>query len=280
MTRVSIGLGVLIILGATGARADSFEGWQYSAPAGYEVRADGDRVALTKGAGATVCSIALFEARAVDGPVAAETSLEWHNIVTHAFKAKVLKRTSFQTPRGTDVEAVTARLSDADKNEFSAIHYVVMPPGVIGSVLLTSGTPASLAKCERDATAFVGTLAIDWSSRKFTDPEARVETPVGRWAIAGATSREYVFASNGTYRCHAETGDRPTDETGTYTLAHNQLTITPKGAKPTAGTTYTWGKRYVPQSDEWQLVLSTKKTTTRYLNRVHPAWQFPTEPGS
>ena len=280
MTRCSIGVGVLIILGATGARADTFEGWQYSAPAGYEVRVDADRVALTKGAGATVCSIALFDARALDGPVATEKALEWNNIVTYAFKAKVLKRTSFQTPRGADVDAVTVRLSDPDKNQFSAIHYVVMPPGVIGSVLLTSGTPASLAKCEREATAFVGTLAIDWSSPKFTDPEARVESPVGRWAIAGATSREYVFANNGTYRCHTESGDRPSDEAGTYSFVHNQLTIVPNGAKPTARTTYTWGKRYVPQTDEWQLVLSTKKTSTRYSSRVHPAWQFPTEPGS
>ena len=48
MSRVSIGLVVAIVLGGAGARADTFAGWQYTAPAGYDVQLVGDRVALLR----------------------------------------------------------------------------------------------------------------------------------------------------------------------------------------------------------------------------------------
>ena len=242
----------------------------------------------------------------LDGPVRKETAFEWQNVVAHTFDATVKRRITFQTKQGVTVAATTAALADSGGNEYRGVHYVVTPPGMIGSVLLISSSAASLKTCEPVATALVGSLAIDWSSPRFTDPEARVETPEGRWAVLGSTSREYTFASNGSYRFHSEAAStgrvRVIDETGTYTLLGNQLAVTPRqttgaliegGAArpatrmPLEKTTYTWGKRYVPETNEWQLVLTPSKPTTRdgnlpsyrYSDHAKPAWKFAPQPG-
>jgi len=308
MLRLSMMLATIVLLG-TSARADTFGGWKYTAPPGYAVEVTADHAALTKVTGPTFCAIAVFEARALDGKVLAERAFEWQNVVAHLFKATVKRRTTLQTKHGVNVAATTAALTDGEGNEYAAVHYVVMPPGMIGSVLLTSTTAASLKTCEPAATSVVGSLAIDWSSSRFTDPEARVETPEGRWAVVGSTSREYTFASNGSYRFHSEAastdGDRVIDETGTYTLLGNQLTVTPVKATSAlvadgiakAGTraplekaTYTWGKRYLVETNEWQLVLAPKKATARdgkhpttegyrYSDQAKPEWKFAPQPG-
>ncbi|MCX5741099.1 MAG: hypothetical protein NT062_01215 [Proteobacteria bacterium] len=269
-------------------------------------------MALTRQTGSTFCSISVFEARALDLPVANETALEWHNIVATSFKATVKRRATLTTTHGVSVAAATVALVDADANAFAGVHYVVMPPGMIGSVLLISNTAATLQACEPAATAVVGSLAIDWASPRFTDPEARVETPQGRWATVGATSREYTFAADGTYRFHSEATepgrDHVSDETGAYTVVGNQLTLTPKKATAAvvelgvtkvtppvllAKTTYTWGKRYVVETNEWQLVLTPPPKTTPsrdgklpanaaaypYSDQAKPAWKFASQPG-
>jgi len=308
MSRLWMLLASLVLVG-TSARADTFGGWKYTPPPGYAVEVTPDHVALTKVTGTTFCSIAVFEARALDGPVLAERAFEWQNVVTHQFKAKVARRTTMQTKQGVQVAATAAALVDAEGNDYGAVHYVVMPPGMIGSVLLTSSSVASLKSCEPVATSVVGSLAIDWSSPRFNDPEARVETPEGRWAVVGSTSREYTFGSDGSYRFHSETAsadrDRVVEETGTYTLLGNQLTLTPVAAtsalvaggyaKPAARmplekATYTWGKRYIAEANEWQLVLTPQKATTRdgklpttagyrYSDQARPKWKFQAQPG-
>jgi hypothetical protein len=308
MLRPSILLASVVLLGTT-ARADTFGGWQYTAPPGYAVEINPDHVALTKVTGATFCSIAVFEARALDKPVLAERAFEWQNVVAHTFDATVKRRTTLQTKHGVNVAATTAALVDSGGNEYSGVHYVVMPPGMIGSVLLISSTPASLKACEPTATAVVGSLSIDWSSPRFTDPEARVETPEGRWAVVGPTSREYTFSANGAYRFHSEATSagrtQVTEETGTYALLGNQLTLTPLqttsalvssgvarpvSRPPLEKTTYTWGKRYLADTNEWQLVLTPKAATTRdgnlpanagyrYSDHAKPAWKFAPQPG-
>ena len=308
MSRLSL-LLASVMLFATSAHADTFGGWQYTPPPGYAVDTTADHVALTKVTGSTFCSIALFEARALDDTAAAARAFEWQNIVAHQFAATVKRRTTFQTPRGADVTATVAAI-DADGNDYAAVHYVVMPPGMIGSVLLTSTNAGSLKACEPAATAVVGSLAIDWSSPRFTDPEARVESPQGRWAVIGPTSREYTFAADGTYRFHSETPTadvaRVVDETGTYRWLGNQLTLTAQKASdalvaggvakaaarpPLDKTTYTWGRRYLADSNEWQLVLTPKKPTARdgkpganaayrYSDKARPAWKFAPQPGA
>ena len=309
MSRLSVALLVSVTLVGTAARADTFGGWQYTAPPGYAVQVDADHVAFTKLTGSTFCSIAVFEARELDRSVAAERAFEWQNIVAHTFDATVKRRATMQTKHGVNVAATTAALVDREGTKYAAVHYVVMPPGMIGSVLLTSTTAASLKACEPVATAVVGSLAIDWTSPRFTDPEARVETPEGRWAVTGATSREYTFSADGTFRFHSEAsgGDRHRviDETGTYTVLGNQLTLTPLKATtalvesgvtkparlPLEKTTYTWGKRYVVDTNEWQLVLTPTRATTRdgtlppnaggyrYSDHAKPAWKFAPQPG-
>lgn len=311
MLRISLSVLVSVsLLGAT-ARADTFGGWQYTAPPGYVVEVKPDHVELTKLGRSSFCSIAVFEARALDGSARAERAFEWHNIVGHSFKATVKRRATTQTRQGVQVAATTAALVDREGNEYAGIHYVVMPPGMIGSVLVTSTTPASLKRCERTAASVVGSLAIDWTSPRFTDPEARVETPEGRWAVVGPSSREYTFAPDGTYRFHSETPaahrEVVVDETGTYTVLGNQLTLRPVAAThalvqdgvarsgpraPLEKTTYTWGKRYVVETNEWQLVLTPQKATARdgklardaagyhYSDHARPAWKYAPQPGA
>lgn len=307
MSRLSILLASVVLVG-TSAHADTFGGWQYTAPPGYAVDANADRVAFTKITGSTFCSIAVFEVRALDGPVLKARAFEWYNVVGHQFTAAVKRRTTMQTQHGLNVAATIAALVDIDGNEYAAVHYAVMPPGMIGSVLLTSSTAASLKACDPIATSVVGSLAIDWSSPRFTDPEARVETPEGRWAVVGPTSREYTFSSDGSYRFHSEapSADRVVDETGTYSLVGKKLVLTPLKAtsalveggvaRPAARlsvekTTYTWGKRYVSETNEWQLLLTPKNATARdgkistgdaayrYSDLVKPVWKFAPQPG-
>ena len=311
MSRLSAPLlASVMLLSGNPAHADTFGGWQYTAPPGYAVQVTADHVALTKLTGSTFCSIAVFEARALDRPVLTERAFEWNNVVAHTFDATVKRRATMQTKHGVNVAATTAALVDADGNKYAAVHYVVMPPGMIGSVLLTSSTAASLKACEPIATSVVGSLAIDWTSPRFTDPEARVETPEGRWAVVGATSREYTFLANGTFRFHSEASgadhQRVLDETGTYTVLGNQLTLTPRKATnaliehglvksgaqlPIEATTYTWGKRYFVDTNEWQLVLTPKKATARdgklpanaadyrYSDHAKPEWKYAPAPG-
>jgi hypothetical protein len=184
-----------------------------------------------------------------------------------------------KTKRGYGVMPTTASISDDGQNKYAAVHYAVMPPGMIGSVLVSATDAASLKTCLPTATAFLDSLAIDTSSATGGDPEARVETVVGRWANAG---HEYTFSADGTYRFHAETSPKPdqyrvVDETGAYTAVGNQLTLAPTAAtsavtdKGTTGATtkialekvtYTWSKTLVG-TDEWQIVLAPLKKTTR-----------------
>lgn len=308
MSRLSLVLASVVLIG-TSARADTFGGWQYTAPPGYAVETSPDHVAFTRMTGSTFCSIAVFEARALDDTVPVARAYEWYNVVAHQFKATVKRRATLQTKQGAEVVGTMAALVDGEGNEYAAVHYVVMPPGMIGSVLLTSSTAAALKACEPVATAVVSSLAIDWSAPRFTDPEARVQTPEGRWAIAGATSREYRFASDGTYRFHSEaTGadrDRVDDQIGTYAVVGNQLMLTPlrsttslveggvatQSRVPLEKTTYTWGKRFLPDANEWLLVLTPRRPTSRdgqlstyanayqYSDHVRPAWKYAPQPG-
>ena len=307
MSRLSIALIASVILVGT-AGADTFRGWQYAAPPGYTVHENADHVAFTKHIGSSFCSLALFEPRALERSAQKERAFEWYNVVTHAAKAKVMRRVTAKTKHGVDVSATTATVVDAEGVEYAATHFVVMPPGMIGSVLLTSSTVPSLRTCERLAMAFVDSLAIDWMSPRFHDPEARPETPIGRWAVVASISREYTFGSDGTYRFHSEGADRVVNELGKYTLRGNQLTLIPieatsavvgRGvarttALPREKTTYTWGKRYVVDTNEWQLVLTPKKPTTRdgipdattpagrayrYSDQAKPAWKYAAQPG-
>jgi hypothetical protein len=303
MLRRSLAFVVWTLAATTSSRAtaDSFGGWTYSAPPGYTGEQLDDHVEWTRVGNDSFCSISIFELRPVRSSVAVEAAYEWHNVVMPTFTAKVVRRTKLETTGGAAVGVTTAALTTGDGTRYAGIHYSVMPPGMIGSVLLTSSSHAALRGCERVATAVVRSLDVDWSSPRFTDPEARVETPQGRWAIAGPTSREYTFAADGTYRFHSETStkdrDRTIDESGTYAVRGNQLVLTPRSATrttlkagiakqtalPLEKATYTWSKLYVPETNEWRLVMVPRKPTVRdghvpaggssYSDRDEPRWR-------
>lgn len=194
MSRLSILLASVVLVG-TSAHADTFGGWQYTAPPGYAVDANADRVAFTKITGSTFCSIAVFEVRALDGPVLKARAFEWYNVVGHQFTAAVKRRTTMQTQHGLNVAATIAALVDIDGNEYAAVHYAVMPPGMIGSVLLTSSTAASLKACDPIATSVVGSLAIDWSS-----PDSRIQRLGSRHPRVGGRSSGRPVASIRSHR--------------------------------------------------------------------------------
>lgn len=296
-----------VLLGTTYVQADTFAGWRYSPPPGYTTEMRDDHVALTKTTSDSFCSIVISQPRTVESEARVETSLEWFNVVSQQFTPKVVRRGVMKTRNGP-VTTTTATLVAADGTRYAGIHYIVTPPGMIGSVLLTSPTHASLESCARTAADVVRSLELDWSAPRFTDPEARVETPLGRWASAGATSREYTFLANGSYRFHSETAGtepvRVVDETGTYKLSGNQLTLAPTTSyvstvtngigrsRPGAleKTTYSWRRSYVPSTNEWRIMMSPKKATARdgalpaegysYSDHAKPAWRFASQPGS
>lgn len=315
---------VSVAIGASPAAAETFRGWQYKAPKGYTLETRGDHLAFTKVTAPTFCSLALFATRTTDDAAVKEQAREWQHVVEANFTATGVRRApATRTKRAFGVQPTLASIKDADGNEFAAQHYAVTPPGMIASVLLTSSTPASLAKCKPIAKAFLDSLAIDAASTVPEDPEARAETPVGRWAVGvnddtGAVVREYTFAADGTYTFRSEAAGgrlkpeqwRVIEETGTFRVVGNQLTLAPAkatrtlhdetGAKPATKvalekTTYTWAKRYLASANTWNLLLAPAKKTARdgelsddaryvYSGGFQPVWKqdqpAPADPSS
>ena len=270
-----------ILLASTGAGAETFGGWRYTTPKGFTSETFNDHVALTKTSGGSFCSISIFEARPLEQAVSVELAYEWYNTVTHSFIAKVKERGSMTTKNGS-VATTTATVTDDNSQRYAASHYILTPPGMIGSVLVLADTDAALARCRGAALGVVRSLEIDKTSSRGTDPEARVESPQGRWTSLGATTREYTFASDGTYRFHSETTEgaiRVVNENGTYVVIGDQVTLT--SAKKTK-TTFTWAKRYVPETNEWRMTLTAKKPSAsfEYSDKANATWKFPpAQPG-
>jgi hypothetical protein len=301
MTRTTILLVASLLLAASerAAGADTFGGWQYTPPNGFTPETNPDHVALTKQTSTGFCSLSLFEARRPENSQRAEAAYEWQNIVAHSFTAKVLRRAASTTTDGATYAETTASLVDGSGTRYAGIHYVISSDDAIGSVLVIASSSSTLPACERVATRFVRALTLDWSSPRFTDPEARVQTPEGRWARLGDTNREYTFTAGGTYRFRSESASRLTDESGTYTLRRHQLVLTPRTSATAtirAGiatwsrgkletSTYTWSKRYIPDTNEWQIILSPRKATARdgrlddpagyqYSDSAEPTWKL------
>lgn len=310
---------VSVMVGASPAAADTFGGWQYTAPKGYKLEPHGDHLAFTKVTAPTFCSLALFQARSAEDALVKEQAAEWQAVVAQNFTATSVRRAAAsKTKRAFGIQPTLASITDGDGNEFVAQHYAISPPGMIASVLLTSSTAASLKKCEPVAKAFLDSLAIDAASAVQGDPEARVETPVGGWgadatdATSALVVRHYTFAPDGTYvfKSAVQGGKlkpaqyKIVDESGTYSVVGNQVTLAPAkasstlhdetGPKPASKVplekvTYTWTKRYVENDNAWNLVLVPAKKTARdgdfagaakyvYSDRYQPAWPKPAPP--
>lgn len=281
LRRTLVLLAMTTALSTTGAVADTYGGWVYSPPPGYAFEQWSDHVQWARVGDDSFCAIDMFQTRLLESSVAIEAAYEWHDVVSTTFIPKVTRRTTLKTDAGATVTATTATLTVGDDTRYAGTHYVVTPPGMIGSVLLTSTSHAALRACEREIAPFLRSLDMDWDSPRFThsDPEARVATPQGRWTVAGPTERQYTFAPDGSYRFRSETADgrRMVEERGTYTVLGNQLTLTPTRAMATtvrAGrtlrtslpleqTAYLWLKRYNFETEEWRIVLVPRKPTAR-----------------
>lgn len=232
---------VAMLAAATPARASSFGGFTFAAPKGYAVEAAVDHVTLTKVTGATFCSLTLFAVGlTLDAPAAA-AARAWKEAVGDRFQtASVRPVAPLTTRRGLAVRLTRATLDDGEGTTFASLHHAVLLPGMSASVLLTSTTAATLEKCRPAARALLDSLVLDPASMAPSDPEARVETPVGTWGagapppappeplapadpdaltlpasappgrpaapvlVPASAQRQYVFAADGTYRFHAE----------------------------------------------------------------------------
>jgi hypothetical protein len=286
-----------LALGTVSARAETFQGWRYTPLEGFRVEETGDRVTLTHHAGRTFCTLSLFAARRSEKSAAAESSLDWYNVVERNFaKIAVVRRGSLRTKNGIDVTSAAAAATDNVGARYGVTHYGFALGDVTGSALLISDSPGTLARCERLARKFVDNVSVDWSSPLLVDPEARLETPVGRWSttavvsvriprgvLRGPINREYTFEADGTYRfksTHVGESEamQTIEERGTYATNGNQLTLTPtsatstmvlRGAAKPAGkiklepTTYSFRKLYQLGTNRWQLELRPLRATVR-----------------
>jgi len=291
---------------AAPVKTETFGGWRYLAPAKFTVTKAAGHVAFQKLSDQTFCALALFQIRPMSDRLAVESSTEWSNVVENDFTAANVKRgLPSKTKRGIPYHMTSAMVTDGNGDQFAATNYVIAPQGMVGSVLFTSTTAASLKKCEPTAKAFVESLTFDPASMPQADPEETMPSPVGLWAAsastangvtpqemarhlgeASASSREYTFDADGTYRFRGELrGGRlkPGEwsdlrETGTYTLAGNQLTLIPKAATRTLRrepgvakvskprlerVTYTWSKQYASGTSSWTLLLTPPAKTAR-----------------
>lgn len=298
-------------------RAETFSGWQFIAPAKYGVERTAGHVALHKRGSSFACAIALFPLRPRTSALATDAQSEWANIIDGNFTATNVHPAPVWTPRrGTLARATSATVTDANGERAAALHYAVAPPGMIGSVLVTATDARALARCTTDAKALIASLEIDPGSLPPDDPDATPPSPVGTWAAsagdaATATAlREYTFAADGTYRFRAEERGgtlaadqwREIDETGTYSLTRNRLTVIPRVSTATLRgdgvpekatqrrlerVTYTWAKRYRVESSSWALLLFPGEKTARdgepaagaeldlgysYAEGTKPAW--------
>lgn len=190
------------------ARAESFGGWRFSAPKGYAAKQDGNHIVYTRSK-PTFCTVALFQARPMNDTLEAERETEWHDVIELNFTAVGVRRGSTMQPRAAlGVQPTSATLRDAEGNKLAARHYLVTAPGMVGSVLLLSDTRTALARCEPTVRALLRSLELDGAAMIQADPEARVETPVGRWtARTGAVDEPTGGAASDTAGAPADDAD-------------------------------------------------------------------------
>lgn len=278
---------------AAPVKTETFGGWRYLAPAKYTATKAANHVDFQKVTAPTFCAIALFQIRPRVDALAVEVTTEWATVIEKNFTATNTRRAlPAKTRRGISYHATSANVVDGDGNAFVATNYVVAPQGMVGSVLVTSSTPASLKKCEPATKAFIESLAFDAASAPQGDPEATPPSPVGRWGgasddgKAGTTVREYALEAKGTYRFRGQQAGgklkpdqwREVLETGSYTVSGNQLTLMPSTGTTTLFTggnpklparlplervTYTWSKQYDAKANSWVLLLTPPAKTKR-----------------
>jgi len=291
--------------------AEDFGGWRFESPGGTR-SVDGDHVVFTKITGKTFCQFAMFPARP---PTDADVAYEWKTIVEKNFTPSNVTKPFSGSTSNVGFVSTSATLTHKTGSSFAGTQVVIAAPGAPGavsSVLITSTNNESLAQCP--TKAFIDSIVLVQApgpARPAAPPAqaqpAQVQPaqpaatttegpPIASaWGTAassynmgmstGSISRQYTFKPDGTYRYYQESWGGHynanwyyvVDESGTWKLAGDKLSVTPKRATsteyndqkkkvaklPLEKTTYTVQTTYMSGMQEWYLILTTPKETKR-----------------
>jgi hypothetical protein len=246
----------------------------------------------------TFCRIGLYAVRA---PGSDDFNHEWNEIVAPNFR--VISSGDPVTAKVKNM-ALTAKTAKVEKDggTYAAALYVLQPAGGVSSVMLLSTNEASIAKCPiRPFLDSITLVAPPKQSAPATEPTpaqstdapsiARVWTTGSSVYVGGVSQgsvkRQYTFNTDGTYEYFRETWGGSTNsswwftmfETGTWKLAGDQLSLSPKKVVgneynkfkktqkavkiPVEPATYTVKTVWMSGLQMWNLVMTTAKPTLR-----------------
>lgn len=291
--------------GAPKAALESFDVWRVPTPKGWTKRATKEFLNLSYDVGDEPSQLGLYPSRpaALDS-IEKEIEKEWKDLVLSYATAG--PRTDLKERRLAC--GAVARGTAADTRSKSGISsytvlYVLAPYGRIVSVAVSSASATGYRQLhEKTIAAFLDGLELDvpgiarqiadatgglWPSSGFPGKRGASSSggagPAG--AGLGAAIRQYEFKADGTYTHRQELSGGPLraeewalrEESGTYVLAGNRVTVTPRAGssvvKNRAGTvirtlkpvlqevTYVW--RFSDGPREVQLVLTPPGPTER-----------------
>ncbi|MBZ0238723.1 MAG: lipocalin family protein [Deltaproteobacteria bacterium] len=298
-------LVMTMLLLSSVAHADEFGGWKFTPPEGATKQEDKSAIKLTTidDESKTFCQIWLYAARAPRGD---DVNKEWRDLVERAFTVRDASKAVNATVNRMPVTGRTMTIANGD-NTYPAAFYVLQPQGAVSSVMLLSTSAASLAKCP--IRPFLESLALVKPPAAPAAPSAPAARPAesaqpagappiaGTWqngssnyingVSTGSVSSQYVFKPDGTYQFFRENWGGSSNstwfftvlETGTWKLAGDQLTLTPKKGTgteyntlektrrsvkvPLESATYSAKMVYFSGLQEWNLVLTIAKQTAR-----------------
>ena len=296
-------LVVLGLLASSVSYADEFGGWKFTAPSGWKKETVATAVGFTKvdNAAKTFCRISIYAARAPSGN---DVDVEWNGIITQNYTVVSSTEPADFKLKNMPLSARTATVKSGGET-YAVAHYVLLPPGGVSSVVLMSTNEASIQKCP--IRPFLDSISLAKAPAAAATPPAPSgpqQQSAGGPAIAstwstgssvydgrgvsmGSVNRRYDFKPDGTYTYFRETWGGQTRstwyftvyETGTWKLAGDQLTVTPKSVVgteydtgknskkavkvPVEAATYTVKTVYMSGLDMWNLVMTIGKPTQR-----------------
>lgn len=293
---------VTLLLSAPVA-AETLGVWTFTPPDGYTLAdsADGRR-GYTKITGKTFCAIGLYVPRVATSDVSADVNKEWADVIAQFSAADVVRAPAKPTKKKLTQYVIGANLSDKN-GTYAAQLVVLIGGGTVGSVRLMSNDARTITTCQDATRDVVDSITIESAATVTSKPDdsgtATAASLATAWSASslskepgtgmsnGSIVRQYVFKKDGTYTFRRETwfGHHGpprwyiVDESGTYKVAGNRLTLTPNAVKgvvkddknkvvkterPAAETTtYAWQFHYSKGLQENQLVLTPEKATSR-----------------
>jgi hypothetical protein len=269
------------------------------------------------------CAITVYSSTASAGSPAKDFSNAWDQLVVRPFKAVANPKTEIQSSDGWQAIAGGSAF-EAEGAKAFAILTVFSGFGKTASVLAVFNDQSFAAQLE----AFTQSIKLD-KAAVAANPVSTDNKLVGSWATSNSGTRgrdqsgnvlnsayykrQYTFSRDGSYSFKAERwlgyikADEywMTEEQGSYTIAGDLLTVTPKRSITTVKnregaviktqrneletTAYRWTLHYFAGLQETQLILQTGAETNRdgafasndlfprsYLlsQKYQPEWKF------